>query len=1208
MLITHSRSRSLRLAASVAFGTLLFLACIATGVSAQVLVGSPYITGFGGWESTYVPVETQVGNLPAWGVLLTPDPLSGQRFLMETSDGRAKDGLTTAGVADGQFLPYMMIDTAVTTPANYNITYNLATRDDDGFGVVFGYQDNDNYFRASFRQQASGNLGFQQGTSVQKVVNGTITQLSNTLAGFVPTSDGTPFEAKVVVNGSNWDIQVNNVSILNGNDGDLQPGHYGVHSWAQHSVNSNNPSYGTTVRPITVASTTLNKTTDFADAVSSIPWRRLVMTNSFGETGLEGTVLQRHGNFAQDFTNGTIRDDSNSFFNAGGAPNVDFIGAAVVVDSAGSAAMDNYRFTTRVENRDNDGIGLLFRVADDNTFYRINWATEGPGTGTTRPPLGMSIQKYSNFTWSEVFRDDQLNPTFLPQDSVPFDLSIQAVGNQFKIDLINDPNGNAEAFSYDVITDAVDPILNGSVGFTNWGNGNGGNGAVYSAYNGDSDSLVSAISSFIDFGLTVNRTTNNVTLVNNAGGPVDIKGVTLLSSNGALTPASWQSIADNYDEAPGNGSVDPNDPWTEVTATEFDLSERENSGGNGGTLTAGETVNLGNIWKKSQLEDLVLKIELTDGNFVFGDVEYTGGPLGMSYSRSDLNTDGNVTPADWALFFPNMLADLSAMTGVQRALAGDVDLDGDNDVNDFVLFKTDFDAVNGAGSFDAMIAVPEPSTVALVLVGGILACGARLRRRANALALASAVVALGAMGNSARAVPLDFTTFGTENFPRSDSNNDPVTDFFPQAVWTVTPTTATHNQNSDASVLYSQQNVLGKRITGTVTPGTDDDILGFVLGFAPGDSAIGSSADYLLIDWKGASQTFDFFDFMGAGPEFHNLTPTGPMPVGLALSRVTGSPTNDELWQHLDLPENPDGGVTQLARGATLGSTAYNRAGGSHQFDIQYTANLITVSVDGVEQFSAAGNFPEGRFGLYTVAQGPPTSFNDYDISDATITGLSATVDRGDGTITLNNEFNTPIDFDFYQFSSASNSLDEDAWNSLSEQNFDPEGPGAHQRWQEAGGSNPGEIAEVFLGSGTPGSGSTLGANTSLPIGSAYNNSINGEDLVFRYRLATGELRNGFVEYIGAAPGGVTGDYNGDGTVNAADYTVWRNNLNGTAVLPNDSTPGTVTPADYNVWRANFGNSGSGSGSAVVPEPTSLALLTCVGLLLGVQRCSRRNV
>jgi hypothetical protein len=56
---------------------------------------------------------------------------------------------------------------------------------------------------------------------------------------------------------------------------------------------------------------------------------------------------------------------------------------------------------------------------------------------------------------------------------------------------------------------------------------------------------------------------------------------------------------------------------------------------------------------------------------------------------------------------------------------------------------------------------------------------------------------------------------------------------------------------------------------------------------------------------------------------------------------------------------------------------------------------------------------------------------------------------------------------------------------------------------------------------------------------------------------------------------GTSGDYNRNGVVDAADYVVWRDNLDAEVTLPNDSTPGMVTIEDYNVWRANFGREGS---------------------------------
>ena len=81
------------------------------------------------------------------------------------------------------------------------------------------------------------------------------------------------------------------------------------------------------------------------------------------------------------------------------------------------------------------------------------------------------------------------------------------------------------------------------------------------------------------------------------------------------------------------------------------------------------------------------------------------------------------------------------------------------------------------------------------------------------------------------------------------------------------------------------------------------------------------------------------------------------------------------------------------------------------------------------------------------------------------------------------------------------------------------------------------------------------------------------------------------------------GDFNYDGIVDAADYTVWRNNLGlaSSALNGNGSGAATVVQADYLLWKTNFGESiASSSGADHVPEPTTLLLallaLACVPL------------
>jgi acid phosphatase len=81
------------------------------------------------------------------------------------------------------------------------------------------------------------------------------------------------------------------------------------------------------------------------------------------------------------------------------------------------------------------------------------------------------------------------------------------------------------------------------------------------------------------------------------------------------------------------------------------------------------------------------------------------------------------------------------------------------------------------------------------------------------------------------------------------------------------------------------------------------------------------------------------------------------------------------------------------------------------------------------------------------------------------------------------------------------------------------------------------------------------------------------------------------------------GDYNQNGTVDAADYVVWRGKLGQSIVLPNDSTPGTVSQSDYEVWRARFGQTAdrgrAADVSAAIPEPEAfvILILAVVGLI-----------
>lgn len=78
------------------------------------------------------------------------------------------------------------------------------------------------------------------------------------------------------------------------------------------------------------------------------------------------------------------------------------------------------------------------------------------------------------------------------------------------------------------------------------------------------------------------------------------------------------------------------------------------------------------------------------------------------------------------------------------------------------------------------------------------------------------------------------------------------------------------------------------------------------------------------------------------------------------------------------------------------------------------------------------------------------------------------------------------------------------------------------------------------------------------------------------------------------------GDFNGDGAADAADYSLWRDNLDRVVAPgwgPDANQDGLIDTGDLAVWRSHYGELGAGL-AATVPEPIGLGLLAIGGLLL----------
>ena len=207
--------------------------------------------------------------------------------------------------------------------------------------------------------------------------------------------------------------------------------------------------------------------------------------------------------------------------------------------------------------------------------------------------------------------------------------------------------------------------------------------------------------------------------------------------------------------------------------------------------------------------------------------------------------------------------------------------------------------------------------------------------------------------------PLDLGSWTAESYPPLFNHPFP-------ADWQLAPDRRSVFQewNSPPAFFYSDFDAIGAAVEVTIEVQNlgDDDYIGIALGFRPGDTT-NPNADYLLVDWKQADQWYDWGQILSCPAGSHLAS------AGLAVSRVTGVPTVDELWAHFNHPCSGAGnGVEELQRGATLGATGW-RDRQRHTFRFEFTATSLTVHVDGGEELAVAGSFRDGRLAFYGLSQ-----------------------------------------------------------------------------------------------------------------------------------------------------------------------------------------------------------------------------------------------
>lgn len=685
----------------------------------------------------------------------------------------------------------------------------------------------------------------------------------------------------------------------------------------------------------------------------------------------------------------------------------------------------------------------------------------------------------------------------------------------------------------------------------------------------------------------IDRGTGEVKIVNNTGETVDLRGYSLRSTDGV------------FDEANASFLADTDSDW--ITATDVggdinDLSELHLSSSG---FDAGEEINFGNVWQQYFIEDEDLTfnylVEGSDDQFE-GIIEFTGG-AGESYDPLDLNFDNVVDRLDWVTFRDNYGSGLDGLTQAVRYGLSDLDSDGLHTLLDFTSFQRQFDIANGPGAFTAMVAgVPEPAS-ALLFAPLLIGLAAIRRHAATALAV-MLVFGLAMTDRSEAQLVLleeDFEGVVLE---------DPIEENGAQGTGVVTRTGPAGWVTDNSG------------IPGLGDPATDGVVDWAGWAFADKEWWIDAAGDQDRSQFTRGQGTIlvsdndewdDDANLVGSTGNLYDTlitTPTISIPAGVPAGRIKLS--FDTSWR-----DEADGGGEDSNQTATIDVRYDNGAGievfrwesdpesdffqddttdARIQLDLQYDGIASSLELD----FLQSESDNDWWWAIDNLLVEVPTD------------PAKIRVNTFNGQVFLEGDDTISSAISAINIASPSGLLEMVTQGGLADSITDTVG----------GGDEPGEqwellastaivYAEAFLDGS-----SEFDINRSELLGTLLNGAMLDDDplvaaaasdLEFTYSLATGTIVDGVVEFFYEEVAGLPGDFNSDGVVDLADFTVWRDNLGAadeSVIGGNGNGIGGVDVNDWLVWRNNFSTVSSASaGTSSVPEPATW-LVSLVGLAI----------
>ncbi len=219
---------------------------------------------------------------------------------------------------------------------DYKTAVTIKSADDDAIGIMFRYQDENNYYRFSWDKQRNYRR-------LVKCVNGQFTLLAEDSVQYVT---GQNYQVKIVAQGSTLQVSIGGSPVFSVNDSSLSSGTIALYSWG------NVGSYFDNI------------------VVENLS----ILSEDFNDGNYNGWALVEQGTIdgpmAWSAATGVMVQSSNVYSLPLGTE-IPKLGTYAYWQ--GGTGWTDYKTAVTIKSADDDAIGIMFRYQDENNYYRFSW-------------------------------------------------------------------------------------------------------------------------------------------------------------------------------------------------------------------------------------------------------------------------------------------------------------------------------------------------------------------------------------------------------------------------------------------------------------------------------------------------------------------------------------------------------------------------------------------------------------------------------------------------------------------------------------------------------------------------------------------------------------------------------------------------------------------------------------------------------------------